>query len=124
MRWIVVIALIITIGLSDEKEGFHIPRDLSYLHLSPLQKEHIRELLQSYRAILHQLHEKEEETEEELAKMFLQKRFNKRAFLEKNLALKKAIAQSEANFFAQIHAILTPKQRKLFIKYLEEWEIE
>ena len=124
MRWIIVVALIVTIGLSDAKEGFHIPRDLSYLHLSPLQKEHIRELLQSHRAILHQLHEKEEETEKELAKMFLQKRFNKRAFLEKNLALKRAIAQSEANFFAQIHAILTPKQRRLFIKYLEEWEIE
>lgn len=124
MRWIVVVFIIVTIGLGDTKEGFHIPRDLSYLHLKPMQKKRIRELLQNYRVVLKQLHEKEEKTEKELSKMFLQKRFNKQIFLEKNLALKKAIAQSEANFFARLHAIFTPEQRKLFIKYLEEWEIE
>ena len=121
MRLILIFLLIVNLAFSDDdykdyKEGFHIPRDLSYLHLTTKQKE--------YRVVLKSLHEKEESIEKELKRLFLQDSFDKRAFMKKNINIKNKIAKTEAEFFAKIHTVLTKKQRKKFTKYLEEWEIE
>ncbi len=70
------------------------------------------------------IHQKEEELEESLERLFVKKSFNKEAFLKENQKLKLQMAKAEAEFFAKVHTILTKKQRKKFIKYIEEWEIE
>ena len=126
MRWIVIFFLLTNIAFGDEdyKEGFHIPRDLSYLNLSKSQKESFKKLLKEYRVILKKIHQKEEKLEESLERLFVKKSFNKEAFLKENQKLKLQMAKAEAEFFAKVHTILTKKQRKKFIKYIEEWEIE
>ena len=40
------------------------------------------------------------------------------------MALKSDMVTIEAEFFAKVHSILNKKQRKRFIKYIEEWEVE
>ncbi len=129
MRLILIFLLIVNLAFSDDdykdyKEGFHIPRDLSYLHLTTKQKEKFKKILKEYRVVLKNLHEEEESIETELKRVFLQDRFDKRAFMKKKVKVKNKIAKTEAEFFAKIHRVLTKKQRKKFIKYLEEWEIE
>ncbi len=126
MRWMMIFLLIFSLGFCDEEyeEGFHIPKDLSYLHLTNEQKLKLKKILKEHREVLEKLHKKEENVEKELKKFFLQDRFDKRAFFKKNLELKREIAKTESDFFEKIHSILDKNQRKKFIKYLEEWEIE
>ncbi len=129
MRLILIFLLIINLAFSDDdykdyKESFHVPRDLSYLHLTKEQKDKFKKILREYRVVLKSLHEKEESIEKELKRLFLQDSFDKRAFMKKNINVKNKIAKTEAEFFAKVHIILTKKQRKKFIKYIEEWEIE
>ncbi len=108
----------------DYYEHSHIPKDLSFLHLKPTQQEKIKKLLKTYRKKLKIIHHKEEIWEENLKKAFSKKNFEYKKLYKENLEIKKEIAKIEMEFFAKIHKILNPKQRKKFIKYIEEWEIE
>jgi len=125
-RYLLVFLMVFVFGFSDGNydEGFHIPKDLSYLDLSKKQKYEIEKLLKVHRNKLKKLHELEEKIEKELEKEFVKDKFNKNKFLEKNLKLKEQIARLEADFFAKIHSLLNKTQREKFVRYIEEWEIE
>ena len=128
MKWIVIVFLVFSFGICDEHKkesnSFHIPRDLSYLNLTKNQKERLKKVLSEYKKVLKELHKEEEREEKDLEKFFLKDSFDKEAFYKKNLSIKKQIVKIESDFFAKLHSILDKNQRKKFIKYFEEWEIE
>ncbi len=125
MRYFLILVLLFGFVCAKEgEEGFHIPKDLSYLNLTGKQKEKIEKVLREHRKRLKKLHEKEEKLERDLEKSFVKDKFDKRAFFDKNLRLKRDMADAEADFFEKIHKILNKEQREKFVEYIEEWEIE
>ncbi len=127
MRLLLIVLLSIFIFASEDdkkEERYHIPKDLSFLHLQKSQKKSIKKVLKEHRSALKKLHEIEEELEDALKDEFKKDRFNKEKFLEENIKLKAKIAKIEADFFAKIHKILTKEQRDKFIEHIEEWEVE
>ncbi|NPA27570.1 MAG: hypothetical protein GXN91_00780 [Epsilonproteobacteria bacterium] len=127
MKRLILIFLTLFLFADDRdyyKKEIHLPKDLSFLDLNSTQKKLLTKLLLEHRKKLKELHDEEEEWEEGLKVDFIKDDFDKDDFIEKNLEFKKKIVEVEANFFEKIHSILNKKQRKKFIEYIEEWEIE
>ncbi len=120
----IVFLTLVLFADSDGYKEMHLPKDLSFLNLNKKQKKIIRKLLQEHRKKLKILHKAEEKWEEDLKKEFAREHFSKENFKKKALRLKKEVIEVEANFFNKIHSILNKKQRKKFIEYIEEWEVE
>jgi len=108
----------------EERKSIHMPYDMHYLDLSSKQQKEIRHLLASSRERRKNLHKRTEALERSLSALFDQKYFDKQAFIERQLQLKKEALQIEADLLEGIHSILTEKQRKKFVHYLKEWEID
>ncbi len=119
-----ILALLPALSDDDYKERHHIPKDLSYLNLNQKQKKTVKKILKEHIKNLKKIHEEEERLEEWLKKEFPKNSFPKEAFLKMSIKLKNKIAKEEAEFFSEIHKILSPKQREEFIEYIEEWEVE
>ena len=126
IRWFLIVALLFSFAFADEDdyEEEHMPKDLSFLHLTPSQQIKFKEILSNYFDRLHALHEKEEQLERWLRENFAKERFDKETYLKKSIELKKEMARVEADLLARLHAILTPRQRSRFARYIEEWEVE
>ncbi|MRI58595.1 MAG: hypothetical protein C6H99_03700 [Epsilonproteobacteria bacterium] len=126
IRWFLVAALLLSFAFGDEDdyEEEHMPKDLSFLHLSPSQQLQFKELLSHYFDRLHTIHEKEEKLEKWLEKNFVKENFDKAEYLKRSVELKKEKVRIEADFLADLHKLLSPKQREKFARYIEEWEDE
>ncbi|WP_457599544.1 Spy/CpxP family protein refolding chaperone [Hydrogenimonas sp.] len=133
MKWVLTLLLVFGIALADEdryedheREEYelHLPRDLSRLELTPAQERAIGDLLVQNMHHLHRLHEQEERLRERLRALFVQERFDKKRFEEALDSLHRERVKIEAELFARIHALLTPRQRRLFVRHMKEWEIE
>ncbi|MRJ02694.1 MAG: periplasmic heavy metal sensor [Epsilonproteobacteria bacterium] len=107
---------------SDDHD--HIPYDLSFLHLSPNQKERIRELLLQRRKQLTHLYRRERELEERLRQLFQKREFDREEYERLYCSLQQLKMALERDFFASLHSILTPEQRRKFARYYKEWEVE
>ncbi len=125
---IVFLSILVVVALfgdgDDYKDEFHLPNDLSFLNLDSKQKIELKKILKEHRKSLKILHKKEEKWEESLKKEFSKDRFDIDKFIKESLKLKEGVVKIEANFFKKIHSILNPNQRKKFIEYIEEWEVE
>ncbi len=127
MRFIVLFLFIFTLAFADGdeyEENYRMPKDLSFLQLDKAQKNAFKKILKSYRKELEGIHEKEEVFEHDLQKLFMAEQFDTHYFMKKNMMLRRNIAEVEAAFFKDIHALLNKAQRKKFIRHIEEWEIE
>jgi len=133
VRILLVIILLSNLLFSDHgeqepykknHEGIHMPYDMHYLNLSQKQQKKIRHLFKSSRDKHKKLYKKVERTERTLAKLFDQTHFDKERFVMLQLQLKREALQIEAELLEDIHTILTQKQRKQFVHYLKEWEID
>ena len=127
MRLLLILLMSITLLQAehdddDKKYRAHIPYDMRYLHLDKTQHQQIRTLLSQNRQQLRLIHEEKEMLEKDLKRAFAKAHFDKDAFIQKRMALKERSIQTEAQLLARIHALLTPKQRKAFARYLEEWD--
>ena len=127
MRFIVLFLFMFTLAFADGddyEENYHMPKDLSFLQLDKAQKNAFKKILKSYRKALEEIHEREEIFEHDLQKLFMAEQFDTKDFMKKNMMLRQSIAEVEATFFKNIHALLNKVQRKKFIRHIEEWEIE
>jgi len=130
-KWIKILLIVLLLGsLSfaheeyEEEEEFHIPKDLSPLHLSLEQKRKLKRLLINYQRRLERLYRKRYYLQKELKKLFEKERFDKERYISLSLQFQKELIETQAYFFQQLYLILTPSQRKKFLKYYKEWEIE
>ena len=129
MKFFLILFLSFNILLADHNDEedlfeFHMPHDLSYLNLTRVQKEKILNILSRNNQRLKLLHQKKEMVENRIKKLFLQDNFNKEKLISILVELKKESIDIEVELFSELHKVLTPKQRELFIDYIEEWEVE
>ena len=69
---IVAIFMIIFLYADDDyNEGYHIPKDFSFLDLSKDQKDALKKIVKEQRDMLKKLHRKEERLEDELKEIFV-----------------------------------------------------
>ncbi|MDM5270580.1 hypothetical protein PGH07_00115 [Sulfurovum sp. zt1-1] len=127
MKYLWIVLLLFTFLFADDhKEEHHhyYSKDLTYLNLSHEQQRSIKKVLKEYRKELKMYRELKENTIGSKQKLFEQERFDQNALITLDIKLAQKAAQIEANFLTNIHTILTKEQRKLFIKHIDEWEIE
>ena len=129
MRYLLIIVLLLTFVFGDndeheEREHHYYNKDLTYLNLSYIQKKEIKKILKEYRKKLKKYREYKEDILEKKEDVFEKERFDSEKFMDINLKLSKEASKIEIEFLENIHQILSRKQRELFIKYIDEWEIE
>ena len=54
----------------------------------------------------------------------MDKTFDTGEFVRLSTALDQRAVEIQAKFFSEMYQVLTPYQRKRFVKYMEEWEVE
>jgi len=127
MKYLWIVLLLFTFSSADDhKEEHHhyYSKDLTYLNLGHEQQKSIKKVLKAYRKELKMYRELKEDTIGSKQKLFEQEGFNQNALITLDIKLAQKAAQIEADFLTNIHTILTKEQRKLFIKHIDEWEIE
>ncbi|MDD3602522.1 MAG: hypothetical protein PHZ17_04310 [Sulfurovum sp.] len=127
MKYLWIILLLFTFSFADDhKEEHHhyYSKDLSYLNLSHEQQKGIKKVLKEYRKKLKLYREFKKDTIRSKQKLFEQDNFNQKALIDLDIRLVERAAQIEAGLLSNIHQALTKEQRALFIKHIDEWEIE
>jgi len=132
MRILFIVLVLVSLLFSDaDREEYHkyskhitLPYDMRYLNLSKLQEKKIHSLLLLSKKRFKKLHKKIEKIEHSLVELFNQEVFDKQAFINQQLKLKKEALKIEADLLDGIHHILTKEQRKKFVRNLKEWEID
>ena len=128
MRFLALFLLLATLLFADsdkhEYKERHLPLDMSYLELTPQQHEQARTIVRAYQHQHKAFHRLKKETREAVSKLFLAETFDTAAFVRLTAALNQRAAEIQAEFFSSMHAILSPSQKKRFVEYMEEWEVE
>lgn len=129
MRTVLILLLFFSFAFGKDKHQheeheFHMPRDLGYLHLGYEQQEKISQILSKNEKKLQELHEQKELTQMKIKRLFLEDNFDKEGYIKLLVELKGKSINIEADMFKNIHDLLNPKQRELFLYYIREWEIE
>lgn len=127
MKYLLFILLLFTFSLADDhKEEHHhyYSKDLSYLDLSHAQRKSVKTLLKVYRKELKRYRKLKKHTIEAKQTLFEQEHLDPRSLIALDLELAHKAAEIKADFLIHIHDTLTKEQRELFIKHIDEWEIE
>lgn len=131
MKYIAIILLLFTLIQADddryehyERDEHHLPLDVSYLDLSKEQHKSVRVLVKKYKHEQRELHRLKKEARRSVSELFTAEAFDTGEFMRINAALGQKAVEIQAEFFSQMHALLTPTQKKRFSYYMEEWEIE
>jgi len=123
MKLLLLFCLLLTSVLADKHEH-HFGRDLSYLKLTVLQKKDIKNILQSYRANIKRYKRLKKSSINKKEKLFKKEILDTKEIQKINHRLNQSSNNIEIQFLEQIHSVLSTKQRRQFLNYLDEWEIE
>ncbi len=107
-----------------EYKRYHLPMDMSYLDLSPDQFEEARIIVKRFKHEHQAFHREDRIIREAIAELFIQETFDRDTFVRLTGELKQRAVAIEAAFFADMHAILTPRQKARFVTYMKEWKVE
>jgi len=131
MRLLVLFLLILSPMFADHDEydehkyeKYHLPLDVSYLQLNDKQYKEIKHIVKKFKHKHKEFHEKKEKARKKISKLFLSDSFDRDEFVRLSNRLKTISTEIQADFFEKIHKLLTPKQKKRFVKYMKEWEVE
>ncbi len=108
----------------DRYERHHIPKDLSFLDLSRDQSSRVREILYDYKHALKRFRHEKKEHAHEAGELFVQGEFDAAKYKAMRGELESRAIRIQADFLQKLHAILTPKQRKRFLHYFDEWDVD
>lgn len=128
MRFLALFLLLATLLFADsdrdEYRERHLPLDMRYLELSHEQHDQAKAIVQRFKHEYKEFHHLKKETRKAVSKLFLAKTFDSAEFIRLTSALDQRGAEIQAEFFSRMHGILTPSQKKRFVDYMEEWEVE
>lgn len=125
MKFLVIFLLFIGLFADDNYHSEkHINKELSHLNLSKEQNKKIKKILKKFRIQLKIYGELKEDIEEKREKIFSKNILNIEELSKLNLILDTKAHNIENNLLMQIHEILNKKQRKRFIYYFDDWEVE
>jgi len=105
-------------------EKDHFPLDVSYLKLSDHQYKKLVKIIKKSKHKRKEFHEEEEDTRKEISKLFLSDTFDRDEFVRLANRLKSLSVEIQADFFLKMHKLLNQNQKRDFVRYMEEWEVE
>ena len=124
-RIILAIMLLSSLLFADydryEEHEYHLPKDLRHLELTRQQHHDVKAVLKKYRSSLMKLRRDQRETAKEIETLFIEKDFDKKRYIELGMRYEKLSFDIQADMLSEIHTLLTPTQRKRFLKYIDEW---
>ena len=126
MKYFILLLLVTTL-FSDGYEYHserHINKELSHLNLSKEQNRKIKKILKEFRFDLKEFREYKEEIQGKREKIFTREVLNTKELDKLNRTLDVKAHEIENNFLKKIHAILSTMQRKKFIYYFDDWEVD
>lgn len=125
MKLFLIVALALTLYASSrEHEEHHINKDVSHLELSSGQTEDFKAILKKYQHEMREFRAFKETINARKKALFLEETLDLQALNELNRTLYENATKEENKLLLRIHKILTPPQRKAFIRYFEEWEVQ
>lgn len=131
MRLLIVFLLIISPIFADhddydehKRKKYHMPLDVSYLKLNSEQYRQIKHIVKKFKHEHKEFHHQSQKTRKKISKLFLSDNFERDEFVRLSNRLKSLSINIQADFFEKIHKLLTQKQKKRFVKYMKEWEVE
>lgn len=121
MRYILLVLLLF--GFANAGEHFY-SKDFSYLKLESHQYERMKEIFKEYRIDVQEFRVKKKRLIASKQELFLRDDFDANSLMQINKELNSITTQIEIKLFSALHDTLTPKQKKKFVDYIDEWEIE
>ncbi len=107
---------------SDEHSRF--PMDLHDLHLTAQQYQAVKEIMREYQNSSRLYHKQNAKTQQELNALFLNPTFDEKIFRAKSIEMQSSSVEIQTRLLKKLHTILTPQQKRQFIRHIQEWEIE
>ncbi|MCK4875389.1 MAG: hypothetical protein KAS26_06035, partial [Sulfurimonas sp.] len=123
----IILLLLVTTLFSDSYGNHgdhHISKELSHLNLSKAQNSKIKKILKNFRFDLKEYRDLREEIELEREKIFIEKIFDVNKLEKLNRKLDTKSYEIENRLLEGIHSILSKKQRREFVEYFDDWEVE
>lgn len=105
-------------------EKHHIPKDLSFLDLNARQYDEVKEILYQYKHRLKAFRHEKKEHEHDAGELFVKERFDAAKYEAMRGDLEAQAIRIQADFLQKLHAVLTPQQRKRFLDYFDEWDVD
>jgi hypothetical protein len=126
MKFLLIILIFIGLYADDYKydNERHLNKELSHLNLSKQQNTKIKRILKNFRFDLKEYREYKEEIEAKRENVFIQDVLDIEKLNEFNMALDTRSHVIENRLLKSIHSILNQKQRREFIYYFDDWEVE
>ena len=122
MKWIIVLAMLISLSVYGDDDHHRFPMDFHDLGLTKQQHRVVEEAMKEYQTSNRRYHHQNEKAQEELNALFLSPSFDSQTYRVKNLEREKASIEIRARLLERLHPILTPEQRRRFVAHLEEWD--
>lgn len=127
MRYFIMLLLLTTALFSGEHDSHserHINKELSHLALSKEQNTEIKKILKEFSSDLKEYREFKEKIEVKRKEIFIAETLNIDELEKLNRALDDKSHEIENRLLKSMHSILSPKQRREFIYYFDDWEVE
>lgn len=126
MKWLIIVMVIVLAcnPSSAEEDSHHFPMDLHDLGLTSQQHKAVEGAMREYQQAYRNYHAKSEKTRKELNVLFLKSTFDDESFRVKNLEMERASIEIRVRLFSHLHTILTPEQKRRFIRHMQEWDVE
>lgn len=128
MSWIQIIMVTLCLTTAnpvyadDDVRSF--PMDLHDLGLTQQQHSSVEAAMKEYQHAYRRYHRQSEKTQDDLNNLFLNPTFDTETFRSKNLEMERASIEIRTRLFERLHTILTPEQKRRFIRHIKEWEVE
>ncbi|WP_415396957.1 hypothetical protein [Sulfurimonas sp. CS5] len=127
MKYFILLLLLTTSLFSDSDEHNnerHINKELSHLKLSKEQNTKIKKILKEFRFDLKEFREYKEEIEKRREEIFIKEVFDIEELNRLNQELDTKSHEIENRLLKRLYPILSKKQRKRFIHYFDDWEVD
>jgi len=124
MKRIAFVMLLMFLINTAYADDHRLPMDLHDLGLSKQQHRAVEDAMKEYQHSYRRYHHQSEKSQEELNALFLDPTFDADKFRAKSLEREKASVEIRTRLFERLHTVLTPEQKRRFIRHLEEWDSE
>lgn len=126
MKFLLIILIFTGLYADDYKydNERHLNKELSHLNLSKEQNKKVRRILKNFRFDLKEYREYKEEIEAKRESIFTKDTFDTEKLDKLNMALDIKAHEIENRLLKSFHSILSKKQRREFIYYFDDWEVE
>ncbi len=128
MRYLLILLMFFTLAVADGdkklEQGHFYSKDLTYLKLNIEQKKQIKKILKEYRKDIKKFRSYKDRLTQKKEKLFLNDKFPKQKLKSINIDINNLSSDIEIKLLEKIHKILSKEQRRRFVSYMDEWEIE